>query len=227
MRGLRLVATTTLAGLGPLLLVAAVPLALSGCVSFERTPGARFFVLRSLVEAPASAAPVDGSIGLLPVRIPGALDRPQLVSWRAPNELRLDELQRWAEPLDEGVARTLAENLAALRPGDRILRSPWPASASPRCRVAAELRVFGLQPDGEVRLEASVTLLAAREERVLGRRLFAEGRKPAAPGAAASVEAMNELLAALARQIADAIDALGDGSPTPKELDPPGTPPAR
>ncbi len=213
MRRPRLVATLALAGLGPLVFAGSSLLALSGCVSFKRTPNARFFVLRSLVEpkpAPAPAAPVAGIVGLLPVRIPGALDRPQLVSWRAPNELRLDELQRWAEPLDEGTARTLAENLAALLPRDRILRWPWPAAAALRCRVATELRVFGLQPDGEVRLEASFVLLAPREERVLARRSFAASRKPAASvrSAGTGVDAMSELVADLARQIAEAIEGL-------------------
>jgi hypothetical protein len=205
MRCRRVVATLTLAGLGPL------ALALAGCVSFKRTPGARFFVLRSLVElkaAEAAASPVEGLVGLLPVRIPNALDRPQLVTWTAPNELRLDEFLRWAEPLDEGTTRTLAENLAALLPGDRILRAPWPAAASPRCRVATELRVFGLQPDGEVRLEAGFALLAPKEERVLARRSFTDSRKPAAGGAPASVDAMSELVADLARQVAAAIEGL-------------------
>jgi uncharacterized lipoprotein YmbA len=213
MRRRRLVATLTLAGLGPL--------ALGGCVSFERTPGARLFVLRSLVEpkTAAEAPALADVVGVLPVRIPAALDRPQLVSWTAPNELRQDEFQRWAEPLDEGVTRTLAENLAALLPRDRILRAPWPAAASPRRRVATELRVFGLQPSGEVRMDASFVLLGPEEERVLARRAFASSRKPAAgsvglrvvsarAGAGASVDAMSELVADLARQIAQAIEGL-------------------
>jgi len=181
-------------------------LLLSGCVSIKRTPGARFFVLRSLVEAKASPESIEGAIGLLPVCVPGALDRPQLVTWAAPNELRLDELQRWAEPLAEGVTRTLAENLSALLPRDRILRTPWPAAASPRCRVAVELRVFGPQPNGEVRLEASFDLLAPKEERVLVRRTLRSSQKPAAAGTGASVDAMSTLVADLAGQIAEAVD---------------------
>jgi uncharacterized protein len=202
----RLVATLTLAGLGSLALGCA--LALSGCVSLKRTPGARFFVLRALVEPQASPVPVAGTIGLLPVRIPGALDREQLVTWTAANELRLDELRRWAEPLDEGVARTLALNLAALLPGDRVLRTPWPAAVAPRCRVASELSVFGPQPNGEVRLEASFLLLAPQQERVLARRAFSASRKPDTADVSAAVDAMSALVADLARQIAEAIAAL-------------------
>ncbi len=190
---------------------------LPGCVSFQRTPGARFFVLRALVETAPAGATVTGSVGLLPVRLPGALDRQQLVSWTAANELRLDELRRWAEPLDEGTTRTLAEDLAALLPQDRILRAPWPAAATPRCRVAIELAVFGPQPDGEVQLAASVLLLAPHDESVLARRSFAAKRKPAASGAAPAVDAMSALVAELAKEVASAIASLPSGpgdSPT-------------
>jgi uncharacterized lipoprotein YmbA len=220
----RLVAMPILAGLGPLALAGVLALtgvlAFTGCVSLKRTPGARFFVLRALVEAKASPLPIEGAIGLLPVRIPGALDREQLVSWTAANELRLDELRRWAEPLDEGVARTLALNLAALLPGDRVLRPPWPAAVSPRCRVASELSVFGLQPNGEVRLTASFVLLAPKEERVLARRLFSASRRPEAADASAVVDAMSALVAELARQVAEAIAGL----PVPAPAAAPATP---
>ncbi len=185
-----------------------------GCVSLRRTPGARFFVLRSVL-APASSERIgaEGALGVLPVRLPGALDRPQLVTWAGASELRLDEYARWAEPLDEGATRTLAENLAALRPRDRFLRTPWPAGAPLRCRIGTELRVFGLQADGTVRIGGDFVLLAAKEERVLVRRAFTASRGPLAKGpagleAAASVEAMSELLGDLANEIAAALEAL-------------------
>jgi uncharacterized lipoprotein YmbA len=187
----------------------------SGCVTLKHTPAARFFVLRSLVppQPPAAEAPApQGFVAVLPVRIPGALDRSQLVAWTTPNEVRLDEFARWAEPLDEGVTRTLAENLAALLPQRRVLRAPWPGAASPRCRLGTELRVFGPQPNGEVRLEASFALLAPKDERALARGSFASGRTTAAAARAntpdVNVEAMSQLVAELAKQIATAIEVL-------------------
>ncbi len=211
MRHPRLVAALSLTGLGPLVLAGGL-LALAGCVSFKRTAPARFFVLRALVQPDAQTtglAPSGGVVGLLPVRIPGALERPQLVSWTAANELRIDEFDRWAEPLDQGATRALAEDLAALLPRDRIVSAPWPMSTPLRCRVATELRLFGPQPNGQVRLEADFAVLAAREERVLARRSFVASRAPAAaasPGA--SVEAMSELVAELAKEVAETIQAL-------------------
>jgi uncharacterized lipoprotein YmbA len=187
----------------------------AGCVSLTRTPEARFFVLRSVAEPPAAPAPGGerGLVGVMPVRMPGHLDRPQLVTWAAPGELRIDEFLRWGEPLDAGFTRTLAENLATLLPEHFVARAPWRASAEPRCRVAAELRVFGLQPSAEVRLDGRWALLPARGEQPLARGIASLSRGPLARGPAgvdpgAEVEAMSELVAELGREIAAAVRAL-------------------
>jgi uncharacterized lipoprotein YmbA len=194
---------------------ATLALAPAGCVSLKRTPEARFFVLRSLVEppeAPARPAPA-GLVGVLPVRVPGHLERPQLVTWAGPGELRIDEYLRWAEPIDAGVGRTLAENLDALLPDHPVIRSPWAAAVTPFCRVRVDLRVFGLQESGEVRLEGRWALLPGKGERPLAHRATSMGKGPLTAGptgvdAAAGVEAMSALLADLAKEIAAAVEAL-------------------
>jgi len=199
-------------------LAALVP---AGCVSLRRSPEVRFFVLRALVEPPAVLeTPPAGQLGLLPARVPAALARPQLVSAPAPGELRVDPLVRWAEPLDEGVTRTLAENLGALLPRQRVLRWPWPAGASLRARLSVELQAFGPQPDG-VGLRGELTLLDPKSERALVRRSFALARPTLAPPASGggtrgrpgtaereTVEAMSALLADLARLAAQSVAEL-------------------
>jgi uncharacterized lipoprotein YmbA len=189
-------------------------LGLAGCVSLKRTPEARFFVLRSVVEPPQAPPSVatGGLVGVQPVRLPGHLERPQLVIWRAPSELYVDEFLRWSEPLDAGITRTLAEDLAALLPEQRVIRHPWPGGAELRCRVAVEIEVFGQQQDGEIRLEGRWALLPARVQRPLAFSSVSLTRGPlVAEGVAdprASVDAMSELIADLSRQIAAAVRAL-------------------
>jgi hypothetical protein len=205
-----------------LVLAVGVLVLATGCVSLKRTPEARFFVLRSLVEPPEPPAgePTVGLVGVLPVVVPGYLDRPQVVTWRAPDELRIDEFLRWAEPLDLGITRTLAENLDTLLSDHRVIRSPWPSSAKLRFRVRVHLRLFGPQQDGQVRLEGRWAILAETGERPVLARNTSLRRGPFAAGAeamdaGAGVEAMSQLLADLSREIADGIRGL-----------PPGTPPA-
>ena len=191
--------------------------ALPACVSLKRTPEARFFVLRTLAEPPAAETSASPAlVGLLPVALPGYLERPQLITWIGPGELRVDEYLRWAEPLDAGLTRTLAANLDVLLPQSRVIRSPWPAAARPRCRVRVELQRFGPQASTEAVLEGRYALLPADGERPLVTRPVSLKRGPlgaAAPAydATAGVEAMSELVADLAREIAAAIQALPGG----------------
>lgn len=205
--------TATLAACGLLL-------ACAGCVSLKRTPEARFFVLRSLVEAPAAPATDAGRaiVGVSGVRLPGHLDRPQVVTWQAPGELRIDEFLRWAEPLQEGLTRTLTEDLAKLLPEHRVIRRPWPGGTSLRCRVVVDVEVFGLRRNGLVRLEGRWTLLPGRDELPFAINRFALERGPLASGAdgvdaGAGVDTMSELVADLSREIADGIRALPAAEP--------------
>jgi len=200
------------------LAVAGLVAALPACVSLKRTPEARFFVLRTLAEPPAAETSASPAlVGLLPVALPGYLERPQLITWIGPGELRVDEYLRWAEPLDAGLTRTLAANLDVLLPQSRVIRSPWPAAARPRCRVRVELQRFGPQASAEAVLEGRYALLPADGERPLVTRPVSLKRGPlgaAAPAydATAGVEAMSELVADLAHEIADAIRALPAGT---------------
>jgi uncharacterized lipoprotein YmbA len=197
--------------------------ALAGCVSLKRTPEARFFALRPVAEPPraeTSQAPTteDGAsiVGVLPVLLPGHLERPQVVTWSGPGEIRIDEFLRWAEPLDSGVLRVVAEDLETLLPSHRAVRAPWPGSTPLRCRVRVELVRFGPQPGGEVSLSGRFVLLPANSERALVVRDVDLRRDPAPgptdPGRA--IEAMSALLADLAGRIADAIAGL---PPAPQE----------
>jgi uncharacterized lipoprotein YmbA len=185
---------------------------LAGCVSLKRTEEARFFVLQSLVEPPAVAQEPVALVGVETVRLPGHLERPQLVTWTAPGELQVDEFLRWAEPLEDGVTRTLAENLAALLPDHQVIRRPWGGDVETRCRVAVALRQFGLQRDGMVRLNGQFRLLPSRGDLARVMRSVRLERRVSTVAADAppdpGVDAMNALVEQLSRQIAEAIRAL-------------------
>ena len=197
--------------------------ALAGCVSLKRTPEARFFALRPVAAPPRAETPQtptaeDGAsiVGVLPVLLPGPLERPQFVTWSGPGELRVDEFLRWAEPLDSGVLRVLAEDLETLLPSHRVVRAPWPGATPLRCRVRLERVRFGPQPGGEVSLSGRFVLLPEHSERALVIRDVDLRRDPAHgpsdPGRA--IEAMSALLANLAGRIADAVAGL---PPAPQE----------
>jgi uncharacterized protein len=196
------------------LFVAAALGALPACV-LKRTPEARFFTLHavSLAVPPPEAAADAVVVGVLPVLLPGHLERPQVVTWAGPGEVKIDEFLRWAEPLDSGVARVLSENLSERLATHRFIRAPWPGATALRCRLRVEVSRFGPESGGQVVLSGRWALLPERSERPLVARAWSGQRTPSLPvgpraNAAASVEAMSALLGELSQEIAGAIAAL-------------------
>jgi uncharacterized lipoprotein YmbA len=194
-------------------LLAIVLASASTCVSFKRSPEARYFVLRSPADTLAAPKPVasKGFVGVQTVRLPDHLDRPQLVSWTAAGEVRIEELLRWGEPLNLGFTRILAENLQAVLPDHAVGRAPW--QTTPRSVVVTELRAFGLQSDNTVRLEASWSLVPNQGVLPLarGKTSLSRGPFPLASGRVdpnVEVEAMGQLVAELAREIGAAVKGL-------------------
>jgi len=184
--------------------------AVAGCVPLKRTPEPRFFALRPVAElpaGPASNAAGTGIVGVLPISLPGFLERPQLVAWSAPGEVRVDEFLRWAEPLDASVQRVLADDLETSL-ASRVIRSPWARSTTVQCRVRVELVRFGLQPGGEVALSARFVILPAQNERPRLSRDVELRRDPGRADPGLAVEAMSALVADLAAEIAKAIGTL-------------------
>lgn len=108
---------------------------LLGCGS---TPPTEYYVLSA--DAPIGRNTAQPSIGIAELQIAEYLQRPEIMVMESTNRARLDGFERWAEPLDDGIRRTLALNLGALLETDSVRVRPWPRDWIPdwvlRCTVA-------------------------------------------------------------------------------------------
>lgn len=136
---------------------------LTGC--FRNTVPDKFYMLRAANLPGQSAIYGDGPlVGLGPVRIPAYLDRPQIVTATSGQEYRLSEDHRWAERLDENIARVSAQNLSAFIPTDRIVMHPWPREPKPDVQVAISIQEMHVDPTGEVRMSALWSLRQGKSD---------------------------------------------------------------
>ena len=116
------------------------------------TAAARFYTLDATATA-GDAPAVRTTVLVGPVSVPSAVDQPQFVVQIAPNRVEIEEFNRWAAPLSEGIARAVAADLSAL------LGTPDVAAGSltnftPAYRVTIDIQRFDSVLGKEVVVDA-------------------------------------------------------------------------
>jgi uncharacterized lipoprotein YmbA len=174
----------------------------AGCGS---TPSSRFYTL-SATPAPAGT-PSDISVAVGPVTIPAVIDRPQIVVSAGPNQVRLDEFNRWAAPLQSNISRVVADNLAAILGTSRVSLFPQTMSAAADYRVAIQVQSFDSAPGDAATLDAVWTVSRSKDGRSQTGRTALREASPSG-GYDGVAAAHSRALARMSRDITDAIQAL-------------------
>jgi uncharacterized lipoprotein YmbA len=191
-----------------------VGFSLASCSAFSPRPDpSRFFTLTPLSQVEEIATkgvsnPAGISLGIGPISFPGYLDRQEIVTRVAQNQIAVSEHDRWAEPLDENFARVLAQNLSALLRAERINVYPWPIDKKPNYQVDIEVLRFEANAAGDVQLLAR---WAVRDTSKRNPPQYGDSRisYPArTKSTEASVAALSEALGALSREIGDAVGGI-------------------
>lgn len=181
-------------------------LAITGCAS--TSPPARFYVLTPLATAPAVAAQNAWIIGVGPIRLPGYLERDQIVGRAGSNNLQVDEFDRWGGALDRNIADVLAENLSRLLGTDGVVSYPWSSAVRIDYQVALDIRGMERADDGQVHLVAQWRLFQGDGEELLKIRRAEIAEPVAGEGYNAQAAAQSRALAALSQEVARSIQAL-------------------
>lgn len=180
-------------------------LAVAGCAS----PPPHYYTLTAA--APPSTRPStamnDLSIAVGPVSLPALVDRPQIVVSAGGNEVRLEEYQRWASPLQDSMARVVADDLAAQLTTARVAVLAQSGTAEARYRVAIDVQGFVSQPGVLAQLDATWTVRRACDDASRSGRSMARVAVSDA-GYAALASAHSQALAQLAAAVAAAIREL-------------------
>ena len=173
-----------------------------GCSS---TPQARFYTL-SPTSTPAAASS-ETSVAVGPVAVPATVDRPQIVISLGPNSVWLDEFNRWAAPLQDDIARVVAENLVAMLGTPRVARASQTVSAGFSYRAIIAVESFESVPGEMARLDAVWTVSRSKDGTTQTGRTTV--REPTTEkGYEALAAAHSRAVARLSRDIADAVGAL-------------------
>lgn len=184
-----------------------VALVVAGAGGCGTSAPPNFYTLESTATATASAL-ADYGVMVGPVSVPATVDRPEFVLLIAPNRVEVDDFNRWAAPLGEGIARTVAGDLAELLGTPDVAVAPF-ANFDPTYRVTINVQRFDSVLGSHALVEAVWTVRAtAGGQAHSGRTLAREEAR--GDDFTALAAAHSRALAKLSADIATSVRALAD-----------------
>ena len=174
----------------------------AGCAS---SPVTRFYTLSAAAAPAATSSQLSVVVG--PVSVPAVVDRPQIVVTTGPNQVRLEEFNRWASPLQNNISRVVAENLVAMLGTPRVILFSQPLGVDADYRAAIEVQRFESAPGDAATLDTVWTVSRTKDGKSKTGRTT-EREVASDKGYDALAAAHSRALARLSRDIADAVRAL-------------------
>src|SRR5258706_7879138 len=189
-----------------LAIVCMLPALAAGCASSP----SRFYTLSATATPSAASSKLLVAVG--PVSGPAGVDQPQIVLSTSANQVTFDDFNRWASPLQDNIARVVAENLVALLGAPRVTLFPQTLNADVDYRVQIEIRNFESAPGKSASLDAVWTVRRTKDGKTETGRTSAR-EKVDDNGYEALAAAHSRGLARLSQDIADVVRALDRSAP--------------
>lgn len=164
-----------------------------------------FYTLNAV--APQGTAASKVSIAVGPVTIPPAIDRPQIVVTTGPNQVALDDFNRWASPVQDNLVRVVADNLAAILGTPKVTLYPTIAT-DVDFRVQIEVRNFESTPGKSAALDAVWTVRRIKDGRSETGRTSVREPVDGGDGYDALAAAHSRAIAKMSQEIANAVRSL-------------------
>ena len=190
-----------LAGSGTALLFALLALLLSGCGRSQTTV---WYQLDAAAPRQTADTVVARrmSIGLGPLVLPEIVNRPQIVTRSGASRVELADRHRWAEPLQDNIARVMRDDLAILLVTEQIIFYPWSRGTGVDYQVKVEIVRFEGQGLEQAELEFLWSVLDREGEIVVPQRRSRQEVPAASADHEGLVKALSEALARCCREIA-------------------------
>ena len=179
------------------------------CAACSSPPKERFY---TLAPAPGATPPATASaqprtsVAIGPVRLPDAVDRPQLVVREGPNRVEILEQQRWAGSLRGEIARALAAGVGERLPEAQVSVGDSQAGRSAAYRVAIDVERFDASLNDSVSIQALWTVRQDSGAQLASGR-FSASEPTGSGGYDGIAAAYSRTLAGMSGVIADAVRA--------------------
>jgi len=171
-----------------------------------RTPPAKFYTLQPIEQSAfGKSMPPDVALAVGPVAIPADMDRDEIVTRDAGNEVSFSEYHRWAGPLQQSIAAVIAQNIGTLLATERVTSFTRENIFQPTHRVVINTIRYDSQLSSEFLLNATWSIKDLKAKKLLLIRNSIIRESPESATYEGLVAAQSKALAALSREIAVAL----------------------
>jgi uncharacterized lipoprotein YmbA len=195
-----------------IMIILSVSFLISSSCALRRSTNTNFYILsplaRPVVEKQDEKGNKCKTIAVGPLDLPEYLNRPQIVTRVNPSELRLAELDNWAEPLKGNIIRVLAENISRLICTKAVVIYPWNKSLGIDYQVDIKIIWMDGKLGDKAILVIQWAILDATDKSVLLTRNSQYTESVTGTTYSALVEAHSRLIAAFSQDIVQAIKSL-------------------
>ena len=171
-----------------------------------RTPPAKFYTLQPVQQSSMGRSmPGEVALAVGPVAIPAAIDRAEIVTREAGNEVSFSEYHRWAGPLAKSIASVVAQNIGTLLATERVTPFTRENIFQPTHRVVVNINRYDSQLSKEFRLNATWSIKELKGSKLLLVQNSIIRESLASSTYEGLVAAQSKALAALSQKIAAAL----------------------
>jgi uncharacterized protein len=186
-----------------ILISCALAAVITGCASSSPS---HFYALTP-VTAQAAGSQADYSVSVGPISVPSIVDRYQIVVLSGPNQVTMDDFNRWASPLKDDIGRVIMENLVSLLGTNQVSLFPQSAADGAAYRASVHVLRFDSELGKSAMLDALWTVSSAKgKQSYRGRTSLTEPVQ--GDGYAALVAAHSRALGRLSADIAKKIQEM-------------------
>ncbi len=171
-----------------------------------RTPPAKFYALQPVeLSSAGRSLPRNVALAVGPVAIPAAVDRAEIVTRDAGNEVSFSEYHRWAGPLSKSIASVMAQNIGTLLDTERVTPFTRENIFQPTHRVVVNINRYDSQLSKEFLLDATWSIKELKGSKLLLVQNSIIRESLASSTYEGLVAAQSKALAALSQKIAAAL----------------------
>ncbi len=176
----------------------------SGCV--YDSPSVQYYVLGSNnLPRANTTAKIYNSVGIGPLTLPELLKNKKIVTRNPGNTVKIAEFHQWASSLEDSILHALTGNLSSLQPNYAFHAYPWSAYGMVNKQVIIDINRFDTTPGISANLEAHWTIKNEANHAILTTGRTTLDQPLADKSYPATVNALNQLLAGLSRELSLAL----------------------